>query len=42
LIVLNLAVGGSYPNAVCHCVSPTAQTTPSAAMVVRYVAVYTS
>jgi beta-glucanase (GH16 family) len=41
-IILNLAVGGSYPDAVCRCVSPTSQTTSSAAMVVRYVAVYTS
>ena len=40
-IILNLAVGGAYPDAVCRCVSPTAQTTPVATMAVRYVAVYT-
>lgn len=39
-ILLNLAMGGHYPNARCKCTSPTATTTPGGEMKVAYVAVY--
>ena len=39
-LILDVAVGGGYPNIVCHCATPTASTRSSAAMLVRYVAVY--
>jgi len=38
-IILDLAVGGAYPNLMCHCTTPTAKTVP-ASMSVAYVAVY--
>jgi beta-glucanase (GH16 family) len=40
-IILNVAVGGAYPDAMCKCVTPTDQTSSQGAMTVRYVAVYT-
>jgi beta-glucanase (GH16 family) len=40
-IILNVAVGGAYPDIVCKCVTPTDQTSSQAAMAVRYVAAYT-
>ena len=39
-IIFDLAMGGDFPNADCHCQSPTGQTTPGAAMSVANVAVY--
>ena len=39
-IILDVAIGGSYPNIDCHCQSPTGQTTPGAAMSVANVSVY--
>jgi beta-glucanase (GH16 family) len=39
-IIFDLAIGGSYPNGVCGCTTPTDQTTSGATMTVRYVAVY--
>jgi len=39
-IIFDLAIGGSYPNEVCGCTTPTDQTTSGATMAVRYVAVY--
>jgi beta-glucanase (GH16 family) len=39
-IILNLAMGGTYPDSVCHCTTPTAATTPGGSMRVGYVAVY--
>lgn len=41
-IIFDLAIGGGFPNALCGCSSPTASTTPGAAMLVNYVRVYTS
>jgi hypothetical protein len=41
-IILNVAIGGSFPNAICHCTSPGSSTTPGAPMRVGYVAVYTT
>jgi beta-glucanase (GH16 family) len=41
-IILNVAVGGSYPDVVCKCLTPTNRTSSGVAMTVRYVAVYTS
>jgi beta-glucanase (GH16 family) len=38
-MILDLAVGGAYPNLMCHCTTPTAQTVP-ATLSVGYVAVY--
>jgi beta-glucanase (GH16 family) len=38
-MILDLAVGGAYPNLVCHCTTPTAKTVP-ATLSVAYVAVY--
>ena len=39
-LILDVAMGGAFPNAVCGCTTPTASTTSGAAMGVRYVAVY--
>jgi beta-glucanase (GH16 family) len=39
-IILDLALGGAYPDALCGCTTPTAQTTPGGTMSVRYVGVY--
>jgi beta-glucanase (GH16 family) len=39
-IIFDLAIGGSYPDGVCQCTTPTDQTTSGGTMVVRYVAVY--
>jgi beta-glucanase (GH16 family) len=38
-IILSVAVGGSYPDIVCHCYSPTGQTSPGGTMTVRNLAV---
>jgi hypothetical protein len=39
-LILDLAIGGAYPNAICGCSSPTSTTSSGAAMSVGYVAVY--
>jgi beta-glucanase (GH16 family) len=39
-LILDLAIGGGYPDGVCGCTTPTASTSPGAAMGIRYVAVY--
>ena len=39
-IILNLAIGGHYPNGICGCTTPTSATTSGASMSVSYVAVY--
>ena len=39
-IILDLAMGGDYPDAVCGCSTPTGQTTSGGTMSVRYVGVY--
>jgi len=39
-IILDLAIGGKYPDSTCHCTAPSAATTSGAAMSVRYVRVY--
>ncbi len=39
-VILDLAIGGTYPDTVCQCSAPAAATTPGAAMSVRNVAVY--
>ena len=39
-IILDLAMGGAYPNRICGCTSPTSATTSGAGMSVDYVAVY--
>jgi beta-glucanase (GH16 family) len=39
-IVLDLAIGGNYPDAVCSCTTPHAQTSSGGIMIVRNVAVY--
>jgi beta-glucanase (GH16 family) len=41
-ILLDVAVGGSYPNAQCRCTAPSDQTSSPGTMVVRYVDVSTS
>ncbi len=41
-LILDLAIGGGYPNGVCGCTSPSSSTTSGAAMSVGYVAVYTT
>jgi hypothetical protein len=38
-IILDLAMGGSYPNNVCGCTTPSAQTPPGGTMSVGYVTV---
>jgi len=39
-LLLNLAMGGSYPDTDCDCTTPTSSTTSGGAMKVAYVAVY--
>ncbi len=39
-IVLDVGMGGHYPDVICRCVSPTTRTSSGAAMVVRDLAVY--
>ena len=39
-MILNVAMGGAYPNAICGCTSPSSSTTSGAGMSVDYVAVY--
>jgi beta-glucanase (GH16 family) len=39
-ILLDLAMGGKYPNVICRCATPQAATTSGASMRVGYVAVY--
>jgi hypothetical protein len=41
-ILLDLAVGGAFPNAICGCSSPSSATSSGGAMSVGYVAVYTT
>jgi beta-glucanase (GH16 family) len=40
-ILFDLAIGGGYPDSICACTTPTAQTSPAAMLSVRGVAVYT-
>jgi hypothetical protein len=39
-LILDVAMGGAYPDAICGCTAPTASTSSGAAMSVGYVAVY--
>jgi Ricin-type beta-trefoil lectin domain/Glycosyl hydrolases family 16 len=39
-IILDLAMGGSYPDTICNCTAPTGATTSGATMSVAYVAAY--
>jgi hypothetical protein len=41
-IILDLAMGGGYPNGVCNCTSPTSSTASGGTMSVAYVAAYSS
>jgi hypothetical protein len=41
-LILDEAIGGAYPNAICGCTSPAAATSSGASMGVGYVAVYTT
>ena len=41
-LILDVAIGGGYPNGVCGCTSPSSSTSSGAAMSVGYVAVYTT
>ena len=41
-IILDLAMGGGYPNGVCNCTTPTGATTSGGTMSVGYVAAYES
>jgi len=41
-LILDVAIGGAYPNAICDCTSPASSTSSGAAMKVGYVAVYTT
>ena len=41
-IILDLAMGGAYPNAICGCSSPSSSTSSGGSMSVGYVAVYTT
>jgi len=41
-IILDLAMGGGYPNGVCGCTSPTSSTTSGGTMSVAYVAAYST
>jgi hypothetical protein len=41
-IILDLAMGGGYPNGVCNCTSPTSATTSGGTMSVAYVAAYST
>jgi beta-glucanase (GH16 family) len=38
-LILDVAIGGGFPDAVCGCTTPTTSTTSGAAMGVRYVTV---
>jgi len=40
-ILLDVAVGGRYPDDACGCVTPTGQTTSGGEMAVKYIGVYT-
>jgi beta-glucanase (GH16 family) len=39
-IIFDLAIGGGFPDGVCGCTTPTAETTSGGTMTVHYVAVY--
>ncbi len=39
-VILDVAIGGAFPNAICGCASPSASTSSGAGMTVDYVAVY--
>lgn len=41
-ILLDVAMGGSYPDNQCRCTAPSGQTAPNGVMVVQYVTVYTN
>jgi hypothetical protein len=41
-IILDLAMGGGYPNGVCNCTTPTSSTASGGTMSVAYVAAYTT
>src|SRR6202012_5923656 len=41
-IILDLAMGGAFPNGVCNCTSPSAATTSGGTMSVAYVAGYST
>ena len=41
-LILDVAIGGGFPNGVCNCSSPVSATSSGAAMSVGYVAVYTT
>ena len=41
-IILDVAIGGGFPNVRCQCTSPLASTTPGAPMGIGYVSVYTN
>jgi Carbohydrate binding module (family 6) len=41
-LILDLAMGGAYPDAICGCTAPSSSTSSGAAMSVGYVAVYTT
>jgi hypothetical protein len=41
-LILDVAMGGAYPNGVCNCTTPTSATSSGASMGVSYVAVYTT
>jgi beta-glucanase (GH16 family) len=41
-ILFSLAMGGAFPDAQCHCTTPTSQTSSGGSMVVQYVKVYTN
>ena len=41
-LILDVAIGGGFPNGVCNCSTPTSATSSGAAMSVGYVAVYTT
>jgi len=41
-IILDLAMGGGYPNGVCNCTTPTSSTTSGGTMSVAYVAAYST
>ncbi len=40
-LILQVGIGGNFPNGACTCTTPSGQTTSGAAMSVGYVAVYT-
>jgi hypothetical protein len=41
-ILLDVAVGGAFPDTQCRCSSPTSQTSSQGTMVVHYVKVFTN